>query len=137
MAQFWSVRRLPRWSASPTAFVQQYRFAAADSGDAPFRARAISWVLAGGIAAAIIGPQTVIFTQDLLRADPVRRRLLRHAVLWRARSRASLSTLGGQARAAPKADRHAGGRPLGEIVRQPRFIVAVICGIGSYALMAW
>src|SRR4051794_15200446 len=36
------------------AFSQQYRFAAADSGSPAFRARAISWVLAGGIASAIL-----------------------------------------------------------------------------------
>jgi MFS family permease len=35
--------------------------------------------------------------------------------------------------AAPKA----GGRPLGEIVRQPRFIVAVVAGLVSYALMSF
>jgi MFS family permease len=29
-----------------------------------------------------------------------------------------------------------GARPLAEIARQPRFLVAVICGIGSYALMS-
>ena len=27
------------------------------------------------------------------------------------------------------------GRPLSEIVRQPKFIVAVVCGIASYAMM--
>jgi MFS family permease len=42
------------------AFVQSYRFAAADSASDAFKGRAISWVMAGGIAAAIIGPQTVI-----------------------------------------------------------------------------
>ena len=45
------------------------RFAAADSGGPEMRARAISWVLAGGVAAAVIGPQTVIHTHDLL--DPI------------------------------------------------------------------
>ena len=28
-----------------------------------------------------------------------------------------------------------GGRPLGEIVRNPLFVVAVVCGVASYALM--
>ena len=28
-----------------------------------------------------------------------------------------------------------GGRPLAEIARQPRFVVAVVCGVASYALM--
>jgi predicted MFS family arabinose efflux permease len=46
-------------------FVQQYRFAAADGSPTNFKAQAISWVLAGGVFAAIIGPQTVIFTREL------------------------------------------------------------------------
>src|SRR3546814_12935980 len=35
----------------------------------------------------------------------------------------------------PTAAEVAGGRPLGAIVRQPRFITAVICGVVSYMLM--
>ena len=48
------------------AFVQQFRFAAADNAPPEFKARAISFVLAGGVFTAIIGPQIVIFTRDLL-----------------------------------------------------------------------
>jgi MFS family permease len=35
----------------------------------------------------------------------------------------------------PTAAEVAGGRPLGVILRQPRFIIAVICGVVSYTLM--
>ncbi|MGD9770085.1 MAG: MFS transporter, partial [Pseudolabrys sp.] len=45
---------------------QAYRFAAADTASDAFRPKAISWVLIGGIFAAIIGPQVVIATKDLL-----------------------------------------------------------------------
>ena len=45
---------------------QSYRFAAADTASDRFRARAVSYVLAGGIFAAIIGPQLVIWTQGLM-----------------------------------------------------------------------
>ena len=48
------------------AFVQQYRFAAADNAPPEFKARAISFVLAGGVFTAIVGPQVVIFTRELL-----------------------------------------------------------------------
>ena len=47
------------------AFVQQFRFAAADNAPPQFKARAISFVLAGGIVTAILGPQIVIFTREL------------------------------------------------------------------------
>src|SRR5690606_22383424 len=44
------------------AFSQYYRFAAADTASAAFRPKAISWVLLGGLFAAIAGPQIVILT---------------------------------------------------------------------------
>ena len=47
-------------------FVQQFRFAAADNAPPEFKARAISFVLAGGVVTAILGPQIVIFTRELL-----------------------------------------------------------------------
>ena len=44
---------------------QSYRFAAADTASEAFRPKAVSWVLVGGIFAAVIGPQLVIATKDL------------------------------------------------------------------------
>src|SRR5580704_7241895 len=44
---------------------QSYRFAAADTASPRFRPRAVSWVLAGGVFAGVLGPQLVIFTKDL------------------------------------------------------------------------
>ena len=41
-----------------------YRFAAADTASDAFKPKAISWVLAGGVMAGIIGPQVVIVTKD-------------------------------------------------------------------------
>ena len=45
---------------------QSYRFAAADTASEAYRPKVVSWVLAGGVFAAVIGPQLVIFTKDLL-----------------------------------------------------------------------
>jgi MFS family permease len=117
------------------AFVQQYRFAAADTGSEAFRAKAISWVLLGGVATAIIGPQTVIFAGDLLPV-PYAGAYVGAAVLC-ALGLAVLWGLGGEARFPPRADPvHGAGRPIGEIVRQPKFVVAVISAIASFGLMA-
>src|SRR5262249_42554259 len=44
----------------------QFRFAAPDTAPPAFKARAISFVLAGGIITAILGPQIVIYTRELL-----------------------------------------------------------------------
>jgi len=117
------------------AFVQQYRFAAADTGSPAFRAKAISWVLAGGVAAAVIGPQTVIFTRDLLAPIPFAGAFFAISVLGLI-GMATVAFLSGEARAVPHRDSWSGGRLLTEIVRQPRFVVALICGIGSYSTMS-
>lgn len=117
------------------SFVQQYRFAAADSGSPAQRARAISWVLAGGVLAAVIGPQMVIQTRDLFDPIPFAGSFFSIMALS-ALGLLVLLALGGDARHPPKDQRKSGGRPLGEIARQPQFIVAVICAIGSYALMS-
>ncbi len=42
---------------------QSYRFAAADTASDAFRPKAISWVLLGGVAGAVVGPQLVIATR--------------------------------------------------------------------------
>jgi predicted MFS family arabinose efflux permease len=117
------------------AFAQQYRFAAADAGSPAFRARAISWVLAGGIAAAVIGPQTAIFTGNLFSPIPFAGSFFAIGILALI-AIAILSQLTGEASRPPPAAQLSGGRSLAEIARQPRFIIAIVCAIGSYALMS-
>ncbi|MBE0691901.1 MAG: MFS transporter, partial [Aquamicrobium sp.] len=63
------------------AYVQSYRFAAADAATGPLKAKAISWVMIGGLAAAIIGPQLVIWTRDALPAAPFAGSFLSQAAL--------------------------------------------------------
>ena len=43
-----------------------YRFGAADTASTEFKPKAVAWVMAGGLFAAILGPQLVIFTKDLM-----------------------------------------------------------------------
>jgi MFS family permease len=119
------------------AFINQYRFAVADVGSPAFRARAISWFMAGGLAAAVLGPQSIILTRHWF--DPIpfvggffaMSALAFFGMLF-------LFFLRGEAAAvpAPVPKGQSGGRPLWEIVRQPRFVVALVCAIGSFALMS-
>ncbi|KAA2238013.1 MFS transporter [Salinarimonas soli] len=115
------------------AFVQSYRFAAADTASPAFRARAISWVMAGGLAAGIIGPQVVIWTRDLVPGALFAGAFLGQAGL------AFLSLMVVSFLRAPPvaAAAQPGGRPLGEIMRQPRFVMAVLAGLTSYGLMSF
>ena len=46
------------------------RFAAADGASDTFRPKAISWVMAGGLISAVIGPQMVKLTSDMLAPVP-------------------------------------------------------------------
>lgn len=110
-----------------------YRFGAADTASAQFKPKAVSLVMAGGLFAAILGPQLVIFTKDLMPP---------HLFAWSYIGQAAFALLAGAIillffRAPGLA--HYGtakaGRPIGEIARQPKFVVAVVCGVASYALM--
>lgn len=109
-----------------------YRFAATDTASEGFKAKAISWVLAGGIVAAFIGPQLVIYTKALFSP-----------VLF-AGSYASATMLSLLALAVvsfidipkPSAERHLeAARPLGTIMRQPRLLIAMFCGMVSFGIM--
>src|SRR5438270_6602189 len=47
------------------AVSQSYRFAAADGASAAYRPKAVSWVMAGGVFAGVLGPQLVQWTMDI------------------------------------------------------------------------
>lgn len=115
------------------SFVQSYRFAAADTASESFRPRAISWVMVGGLAAGIIGPQSVYWTRDLTPAAPFAASFLAQGCL------ALLAILiVSQLRAPPVPVVHANrGRPLGEIMRQPKFIASVTAALVAYGLMSF
>jgi MFS family permease len=109
-----------------------YRFAAADTASDRFKPKAISFVLAGGVMAALIGPWVVIGTKDLW---------LPYLFAATFIAQSALAALAGlvltqfkSLPVVPRTDRK-GGRPLGLIVSNPLFIVAVVCGVASYALM--
>jgi MFS family permease len=120
------------------SFVQQYRFAAADLGDEQQRARAISWVLAGGVVAAIIGPQLIIHTKDLFLPVQFAGAFFAGIGLL-AIGIVILCFLREQGPRVPRkhVDRSNQGRPLLEIASQPKFFIAVLCAVGAYGLMSF
>lgn len=116
------------------AFAQYMRFAAADVADAyapDLKERAISWVLAGGMAGGIIGPQVSKMTRDALPTA--------FAGTYLALSIAALVACAVASRLhIPPAHAAAGGgtpRPLRVIAAQPAFLVAVLVGAVSYGAM--
>ena len=116
------------------AFAQQFRFAAADTASPAFLPRAISLVMAGGIVAAIIGPQAVIHLGDVFAPIPFAGAYVAAVGL----SLAAVAVLYFLDIPRPPAKpAGGGGRPLGEIARQPEFLVAVGCATSSFALMSF
>ncbi len=111
---------------------QHYRFAAADSVPLDFKSRAISLVLAGGIAGGFLGPETSKLTTDLVAGHPYTGAYF-SLVAFALLSILALRWL--EIPPLPESERREAGRPLGEIARQPVFAVAVLCGTVSYGVM--
>lgn len=131
IGSFWLFCLATFFGGSYAAVVLSFRFAAADGVEPKRRARALSLVMAGGVAAGIVGPQLVTWTMDLWPPHTFAATFLMQAAVAAA---AGVILLGVKL-PMPTAAEVAGGRPLAEIARQPRFVAAVICGAVSYMLM--
>jgi MFS family permease len=114
------------------AFSMLYRFAAADLATPEFKARAVAWVTVGGLAAAFLGPLIVVGTKDLIPGAPFAGCYLTVAAL--AVIAALLMMMLDQPDG-PKSETVTPGRPLSEILKQPRLIVAIGCGMMSFGMM--
>ena len=108
------------------------RFAATDTAPPEFEARAISWVMAGGLAAAIIGPAIVRMTTDAA-AIPFLGSYI--AVILLNLIGLVLFAFLDIPKPPPPQEGEDTGRSLAEILREPMIIVAMICAMVSYALM--
>jgi MFS family permease len=112
------------------AVVQSFRFAAADGASPAFRARALSWVMVGGVFSGVLGPQIVTWTMNLWQPYLFAASYLAQAAV----ALIAMAVLVGVDLPRPVRAADA-GRPLGTIIRQPRFIVAALCGVITYTLM--
>lgn len=114
------------------AFGQYYRFAAADAATPDFRAKAISYVLAGGLVGGIVGPELSKHTRGL-SSTPY---LASYASLF-LYCLLAMAIVSRLAIPRQKEDEAAHGpaRPLKEIAAQPVFIVAVSTAALGYASM--
>jgi MFS family permease len=113
------------------AVSQSYRFAAADGASAAYRPKAVSWVMAGGVFAGVLGPQLVQWTMEIWPPYLFAFSFVVQAAV----ALVAMAVLSGVDAPKPAlADMH-GGRPLFQIARQPRFIAAALCGVVSYPMM--
>jgi MFS family permease len=111
---------------------QLYRFAAAELAAPAFREKAVSLVLAGGLVGAIIGPNLAKLTRDGM-GTPFMGAYLALAVV----AMVSMLVLAGIRFPieTSKAGATSGGRPLGQILRQPVFLVATVGAALGYGVM--
>ncbi|MEO7054240.1 MAG: MFS transporter [Rhizomicrobium sp.] len=131
LGSFWLFSAAMFLGGAYAAAVLSFRFAAADCVPQEQRARALSIVMIGGVFAGVLGPQIVTHTMKLLPP---------YLFLASYLAMAALAVLCGlilSGISIPKlANENSGsGRPLIEIVRQRKFVAAIICGVISYLLM--
>ena len=131
--QFWLLAAAALLLGVSVAFAQQYRFAAAETSRPESRSRAISFVLAGGLAAAFIGPLLARATVALFDTTYLGSYLCVPVLglitcAWLAGLR-----MPPPAEEVVRAGRAA--RPITEIVRQPIFIVAVLAQMMGQGVM--
>ncbi|MGG7517118.1 MFS transporter [Allorhizobium undicola] len=118
-----------------SGFTQKIRFAAADASPSFYKPKAISWILAGGIVSAIVGPQLaiwlktsfepVLFAGSFIGLVPL---ALAAAIILGFLKLPKLNQTSETAKSA---------RPLSQIVLTRKFLTGMICGISTYALMTF
>jgi len=119
------------------SYVQSYRFAAADGREGAERGRAISWVMVGGLIAAIIGPQLVIATRDAVPGVPFAGSFLSQAALALIAFFVLTRLRGRQPAATAQTSSDDGGRTVLQLLASPKYMLGVAAGVVSYGLMSF
>jgi len=119
-----------------------YRFAATDGASMDFRPKAISYVMAGGLLAAILGPQLNKWAYDVSIGAVFEGFSLSAPFLGSYIIVIALNCIGmllflvlETPPAAPNEEQPQRGRSRRALLRDPTILVAIICAMVSYALM--
>ena len=115
-----------------SGFGQYYRFAAAELVDESYKSRAISWVLAGGLVAAFIGPNVARVTRDVIPEALFSVSYAAVAIFCAAVVFVQLFI-----RIPKPVDEESRGvkRQLGFVLTRPVFMVAALCAMIAYGTM--
>jgi MFS family permease len=115
-------------------FAQYFRFAAADVADVSYRSRAISLVLAGGVVASVTGPTMAQLTTRWFEPVLYAGTFASVVVVYMLILGVMLFVRIPAPTAQERAER---GRPLGEIMRQPKAVVSVLGAVVGYLVMSF
>jgi MFS family permease len=111
---------------------QQYRFAALEACDSSLHPRAISLVMAGGVLAAVLGPNLAVWSRDWYAANPYGGAFYGLSGLYVVALLLILLLPLPRARPVSQAERV---RSYGELCRQPLLLAAVASGMIGYGIM--
>jgi len=111
---------------------QYYRFAAAEAVAVEYRSKAISYVLAGGLVGAFLGPNAAIWTRDLLPTPYLGSYF---ALIGFSLLSVAILVLAPLPEPVRNAESEEPARPLGTILTQPPAIAAMLGAIVGYAVM--
>lgn len=132
--QFWLLVAATVVAGYYSANGQLYRFAAAELAEPGFREKAVSLVMAGGLLGAVVGPNLASRTRNLLEVPFAGAYLA--LVVVALLSMALMAWVRFPPGATPQAGHPtAQGRPLGQIMRQPVFVVAALGASLGYGVM--
>lgn len=129
--QFWLLNLGTVIAGFYNANAQLYRFAAAELADKTAKEKAISWVLAGGILGAVLGPNMASWTRDWFMQPFAGAYITLAGVAVIAFAVISQIRFP-EKRVDPNQEP---GRPLSEIMRQPLFIVCTLTAALAYGVM--
>ncbi|EJO5753568.1 MFS transporter [Salmonella enterica] len=132
LESFWLFCFAMLFGGAYAAVVLSFRFAATDGVPAQRKPQALSLVMAGGVAAGVVGPQLVTHTMELWPAHLYAATFLIQALVA---AIAAMILMGVHLPKPTTAQLGAGGRPLRLVIKQPAFIAAATCGAVSYMLM--
>jgi predicted MFS family arabinose efflux permease len=119
---------------SSGAFIQQYRFGAAESVPPAKSGQAVSYVLLGGIAAGFLGPEIAERTGDLLPGGEFSASFLIMAAIML--GVILLLSFLGEIKTEEKTD-DLPGRPSRQVVLQPTFLIALSAGVIAFGVMSF
>lgn len=113
---------------------QYYRYAATDTVPDPAdKARAVSWVMIGGLVAAFLGPQIAAYSRNFWDLVPFAGSFAAISVLG-AIAILALATLPHQPIARANQET---GQPLGNLIVQPGFLLGLLCTALAYGTMTF
>jgi len=118
-------------------FGNYFRFTAADSVEKDQKSRAISYVMLGGVVAAVVGPNLANYTHDIISTAAFAGSYASIIVVY-VLALITLSFLKlPNTKVALQQEANLEVRTLGVIASQPKFIIGIVCGMLGYGVMSF